>query len=175
MIEQGGKGLNKRLYKTSEGAMVAGVCAGLGEYFGIDVTLIRLGVVILTLMGGSGLLAYIIAAIVIPDKGAMDDRWRPTGDERHYYDKTTIDEGEAADSGWQAAQAGEPLSAKPDRPRSSNNSQALLAYILIGIGSYMLLDKYVNWYRLAYRLRPFWPVALVIVGVVLLVSNTRRS
>lgn len=170
--------MNKRLYKTSEGAMIAGVCAGLAEYLGIDVTLIRLGVVILTLMGGSGLLAYIIAAIVIPDKGAIDDRWRPTGEARHYYDQTTVDEGEA-DSGWQATRADapngcDPAGGKPDRPRSNNN-QALIAYILIGIGSYMLLDKYVNWYRLAYRLRPLWPVALVIVGLILLVNSTRKS
>ncbi len=56
----------KRLYRSSTQKMLAGVCGGIGEYFDIDPTLVRLGFVLFSLMGGSGLLAYIIAAIVIP-------------------------------------------------------------------------------------------------------------
>lgn len=59
---------NKKLYRTDDGKMIAGVCAGLGEYFGIDATIIRLGWVLLTFLGGCGILAYIIALIVIPKK-----------------------------------------------------------------------------------------------------------
>lgn len=47
--------------------MLCGVCGGIAEYFDIDPTLVRLVWVIITLMGGAGILAYIIAAIVIPD------------------------------------------------------------------------------------------------------------
>ncbi|EEX20956.1 PspC domain protein [Blautia hansenii DSM 20583] len=47
--------------------MLAGVCGGIAEYFNIDPTLIRLAWIILTCMGfGTGIIAYIIAAIVIP-------------------------------------------------------------------------------------------------------------
>ncbi len=56
----------KRLYRSSTQKMLAGVCGGIGEYFDIDPTLVRLSFVLFSLMGGSGLLAYIIAAIVIP-------------------------------------------------------------------------------------------------------------
>ncbi len=56
----------KRLYRSNTQKMLAGVCGGIGEYFDIDPTLVRLGFVLFSLMGGSGLLAYIIAAIVIP-------------------------------------------------------------------------------------------------------------
>jgi phage shock protein C len=45
---------------------IDGVCGGIAEYFNVDPTLIRLGVVLLSLMGFSGILAYIIAAIIIP-------------------------------------------------------------------------------------------------------------
>lgn len=55
----------KKLYR-SENKMIAGVCAGIAEYFDIDPTLVRLGWVILSLIGFSGVLAYIIAAIIIP-------------------------------------------------------------------------------------------------------------
>lgn len=57
---------NKKLYKSNQNKMIDGVCGGIAEYFGIDPTLIRLGAVLLTCAGGSGVLAYIIAAVIIP-------------------------------------------------------------------------------------------------------------
>ena len=57
---------NKKLYKSNQNKMIDGVCAGLAEYFGIDPTVVRLGAVLLSLMGFSGVFAYIIAAIIIP-------------------------------------------------------------------------------------------------------------
>lgn len=56
----------KRLYRSRESRMLCGVCAGIAEYFNIDPTLIRLLFVLFGL-SGSGILAYIIAAIIIPD------------------------------------------------------------------------------------------------------------
>ena len=58
--------MGKRLYKSNKDKMVDGVCGGLAEYFGVDPTLIRLAWVLLCAMGGSGVVAYIVAAIVIP-------------------------------------------------------------------------------------------------------------
>ena len=57
----------KKLYRNAENKMLAGVCSGIADYFDIDPTLVRLGWVLFSLLGGSGLLAYIIAAIIIPD------------------------------------------------------------------------------------------------------------
>ena len=56
----------KKLYRSDENKMLAGVCGGIAEYFGVDPTLIRLAWVVFSLLGGSGLLAYILAAIIIP-------------------------------------------------------------------------------------------------------------
>ncbi len=58
--------MKKRLYRSRDNFMIAGVCGGLGEYFDIDPTFIRLLWVLFILAGGSGILAYIIAWIVIP-------------------------------------------------------------------------------------------------------------
>lgn len=58
----------KRLFKSRDNRMVCGVCGGVGEYFNVDPTLIRLVWVLASLFGGSGLLAYIIAAIIIPEE-----------------------------------------------------------------------------------------------------------
>ena len=59
----------KRLYRIREGRVVAGVCAGLAAYFGIDPTLVRLGFALLTIFGGAGVLLYLVAWIVIPEEG----------------------------------------------------------------------------------------------------------
>ena len=56
----------KRLYKARGQRMVCGVCGGVAEYFGIDPTLVRLAFLLLAAGWGSGLLAYIVAAIIIP-------------------------------------------------------------------------------------------------------------
>ena len=56
----------KKLYRSTENKMLAGVCSGIADYFDIDPTLVRLGWVIFCALGGSGVLAYIIAAIVMP-------------------------------------------------------------------------------------------------------------
>ena len=58
--------MDTRLYKSTENKMLDGVCGGIAEYFGIDPTLVRLGWVLFCALGGSGIIAYIIAAIIIP-------------------------------------------------------------------------------------------------------------
>ena len=59
--------VKKSLHKSRDNKMIAGICGGIGEYFNIDPTLIRLGWVLFCAMGGSGIVAYIIAAIFIPE------------------------------------------------------------------------------------------------------------
>lgn len=58
--------MEKRLYKIGPGKMVDGVCGGIAKYFGIDPTLVRLAWVAFCAMGGSGVVLYIVAAIIIP-------------------------------------------------------------------------------------------------------------
>ena len=58
--------MTKKLYRSRTNKMIAGVCAGLGDFLGLDPTLIRLGMVALVLAGGFGGLAYIVAWIIVP-------------------------------------------------------------------------------------------------------------
>lgn len=61
--------MKKKLYKVNEGKKLDGVCAGIAEYADIDPTLVRLGWALVTLFTvGTGLLAYLVCAIVIPRK-----------------------------------------------------------------------------------------------------------
>ena len=57
----------KKLYKSTRDRKLAGVCGGIAEYFNLDPTLVRLGWVVLTMIGGSGILAYVICALIVPD------------------------------------------------------------------------------------------------------------
>lgn len=62
--------MKKQLRRSTENKVIAGVCGGIAEYFDIDPTLIRLAWVLFSALGGSGVLAYIIAAIIIPEAPA---------------------------------------------------------------------------------------------------------
>jgi phage shock protein C len=58
----------KRLYRTYEGRILFGVCSGLGEYFQIDPTIVRILFLILALMAGPGIVLYILLAIFVPNE-----------------------------------------------------------------------------------------------------------
>ena len=58
----------KKLYRSKKDRKLAGVCAGLAEYFGFDPTWARLALLFLVLFCGTGVLAYIICALVIPEQ-----------------------------------------------------------------------------------------------------------
>ena len=59
--------MNKKLYRSSTNKVICDVCGGIGEYFGVDPTIVRL-VWVLLACSGTGLLAYIIAAVVMPQE-----------------------------------------------------------------------------------------------------------
>jgi phage shock protein C len=58
----------KRLLRSRQNRRLAGVCGGIADYFGWDPTLVRAGWVVLTLLGGSGVLLYLILWLVVPDQ-----------------------------------------------------------------------------------------------------------
>lgn len=60
--------MEKKLYRSTTDKKIAGVCGGIAQYFGIDSTIIRLAFVIFCLMGGSGVLVYIICALVMKEE-----------------------------------------------------------------------------------------------------------
>lgn len=59
--------MKKRLYRSRKDKMLAGICDGLAEYFAVDPSLVRIACVLLCLYAGTGLLVYILAAIIIPE------------------------------------------------------------------------------------------------------------
>ena len=63
----------KSLYRSRKNRKIAGVCGGLGEYFNVDPTLVRLAFAALSLAYGGGLLLYVISAILAPDENTQEN------------------------------------------------------------------------------------------------------
>ena len=59
----------KKLYRIEQGKILSGVCGGIGDYFNVDHSIIRLAMVAFTIMSvGTGIFAYLIASIIVPSK-----------------------------------------------------------------------------------------------------------
>jgi phage shock protein C len=69
MDENNGSGGKRLLLRPRKGRLVAGVCVGLADYFGVDVNLVRLGFGVFTVFWGLGLLIYGLAWLVLPEDG----------------------------------------------------------------------------------------------------------
>lgn len=65
--------VEKRLYRSKKDRIIAGVCGGLGEYLGIDPTIVRVIWLLFVFMGGMGVLAYIICWVVIPENPSQKE------------------------------------------------------------------------------------------------------
>lgn len=70
----------KKMYRNPDGKVIAGVSSGVATYFGVDVVVIRVLFVIFTFLGGSGLLAYIILWIILPEAKSITDKVQMQGD-----------------------------------------------------------------------------------------------
>ncbi|WP_238626279.1 PspC domain-containing protein [Aggregatilinea lenta] len=64
----------KRLYRSRDERMFAGVCGGVAEYLEVDPTIVRLVFVALTLLGGPGLIVYIVLMLIVPERPSMPQK-----------------------------------------------------------------------------------------------------
>lgn len=75
----------KRLYRSTQDRMFAGVCGGIAEYLDVDPTLVRLVFVALTLMGGPGFIIYIVLMLIVPEDPGLE--WKRKRDEMYMDDE----------------------------------------------------------------------------------------
>ncbi|QOX65218.1 PspC domain-containing protein [Anoxybacterium hadale] len=120
--------MERKLYKSSNDKVLAGVCGGIGEYFAIDSVIVRLLWVVFTLMGGAGLIAYIIAAIIMPENypGAA------------YRDVSRDYERDGSD-----AENYRPMDYDPQSGRGRGNGTIVLGIIFLLLGGSVLLKNFV--------------------------------
>lgn len=63
------KSSRKQLRRTREGRILAGVCSGAAEYLGVDANILRLGLAVFSVFGGSGIALYVLAWLLMPEEG----------------------------------------------------------------------------------------------------------
>ena len=66
--------MDEKLYRPVDDRIIAGVCSGVARYLGLDPTLVRLGWVLVALVGGSGVVPYVVAWAIVPDAHGARDR-----------------------------------------------------------------------------------------------------
>jgi phage shock protein C len=149
----------KRLVRSRSNLMIGGVCGGLGAYFGIDPTLVRLFFVLLAFAEGIGFLIYFIMWIVVP----REDRIEEVSFETNV--RANVDE-----IAVRARQMGDDL----QRGFSGSTQQlsVILGGALIILGVIFLLDN-LNFVWFSTLRSLFWPAVLIVSGAFLLVRYAR--
>ncbi len=144
--------------------MIAGVSGGIAEYFDIDSTLVRLLTVLVVLLGGAGVVAYIIAWIVIPKNPEQisDEVFEERENIKEKIKKGTKNVIEEVKVHFE--------SEEPSH-KSEKNRRILGGIIVIAIGLIFLLNSllpWVGWGRL-------WPVILIAVGITIMIQAFKKK
>ena len=153
--------MNRRLYRSRRDSVLGGVAGGVAEYLDVDPSIVRIIWAILAIVtGGLFLLLYIVMWIVVPE--SSDFGAAPPGPGMAGPPPAAPAEPGAAAPAW----SGEP----PRHRAGSSNGALIFGLILIGAGVWFLIDDYLP----GFDRRFVWPVALVVVGLVLLLVAMRR-
>lgn len=144
----------KRLYRSRTDAVLGGVCGGLGDYFSIDSSVVRVVFVILSVLTGFGVLAYLALWLLIPEEGRkaddLPDRVRDAAEE-------IADRARSIGSDFRRSSSG--------RHRSAAFAVGI-ALVIIGL-SFLLHNLGVTWMRW-FGLRMLWPVFPILIGLAFL-------
>lgn len=138
----------KGLFRSTTNKIIAGVCGGLGEFFEIDPTIVRVVFILITVFGGSGILIYLILWLIIPKHISASEP------------KENLKAG--AQEIRQAAQN----FASQIRLKGNQNSRQWLGIMILIFGLIFLLQNfgfydYINFNRL-------WPIFLIVIGLLIL-------
>lgn len=151
--------MEKKLQRNEQDKMLAGVCAGLADYFDVDVTWIRIAFVVAVLAGFSGVLAYIILWIAVPAKPYYPGKF--TADYRVYEDRP------AQDYTYQ-----EP-GARPAKTKN-RNGRVVFGLLLILFGGFFLLDEF-NFIPYWFDFGRLWPLVFIIPGILMIARAGRKE
>ncbi|MEO8795230.1 MAG: PspC domain-containing protein [Daejeonella sp.] len=155
--------MEKKLNRNEQEKMVAGVCAGLAEYFDIDVTWVRIAFVVLTLAGFSGVLAYIVLWIAVPAKPFDYNSYRT--DYRVYEDaKTGAPDYVAAD---------QPYTKEKFKSRKSGNGRMIVGLMLLLFGGFFLMDEF-NIIPYWFDFEKLWPLVFIIPGILMIAKAGKQ-
>jgi len=160
--------MKNRLYRSRVKRVFGGVAGGLAEYMNLDPILVRVLFIIIAAVNGIGVLLYIIMWIVVPEA--------PLEYEFPNYKKSDSEpgkDGEAANSANSDTTASEMFSGTENNEvqSKSTNSRLIIGVILIGFGTFFLLDNFFPFFDF----EDIFPLALVVIGVALLWNSLHKK
>ncbi len=133
----------KKLYRSSQDVVIAGVCGGLADYLGVDSIIVRLLFAALVFGGGSGIIIYIILALVLPKEeivsmGQIEGKEIKKNEINKAYDNNDRDQ------------------------------HSLVGWVIVGIGAVWLVNQLMpGWFRWDL----VWPVGGILLGIYLLMRK----
>lgn len=160
--------MEKRLYRSRDDRMIAGVCGGVAKYFDMDPTIVRIIFVLLIFANGLGILAYIIMAIVVPLEGSKVSEPKEAIKENVEEIKET-----ATELGHEIRSTFTGEETKPEEEsKIHQRRRSLFGIILIVLGVLFLMGSLnlFPWFHWGY----LWPLILVAVGLIIIFSARRR-
>lgn len=138
--------MKKKLYRSSRGKVIAGVCTGLGEYFEIDPVLIRALFIIALFSGGIGVTLYFVLWIIMPSEETVFSSHPPT--EPSEFSETD------------------------ERVFSEKHKGAVLTgLVLVGVGIFFLIREFFPMFSFKY----VFPMALIAIGAVIVFTALRKN
>lgn len=151
----------KKLYRSVTDKMLGGVCGGLAEYFEIDPVIVRLIFVLAVIFGGSGILAYIILWIIIPQKPYIITPFNQNN-------PTPSDSGDTSEE-KKTENQNFTMNASLENKESKKSIYA--GAFLILLGGIFLLDNFVP----RFDFGDFWPVILIGIGIAIILNARNKT
>lgn len=175
--------MEKKLYRDEFHKKLGGVCAGLAEYFTVDVAIVRVLFVLACILHGGGLIVYIVLWIALPKKpyAYFDPTVDYTVPPQNAGDQATAQTGATGSSSFgNSTYQGTPYGGTPfpnppfqPQPRSTSMFSIIVGVILVVVGGSILLDNFniiPDW-----DLEHLWPIILITVGCVFMISGEKKK
>ena len=168
--------MEKRLYKSSTDKMISGVCGGIAEYLDVDPVLIRVVAVISIFFGGAGIIAYIVAAIIMPtrEEAFRKNSSEPVYDRKYSQESATVNKEESSTENpsettqsqkkWDDGNEG-----KSERSQKTNRDfRILFGLCLIGLGTFFVLRQFIYWLNFSFVIA----LVFIIMGLYLILKRS---
>ncbi|MHB8075094.1 PspC domain-containing protein [Desulfosporosinus fructosivorans] len=158
--------MTERLYRSGREKMIGGVCGGLADYFSVDVTLVRLIVIVATFAGGVGFLAYLAAWVIVPVNpaelvGQTDHRGLDRGEVVNGKVSDVNDKGIYLQKEYE----------KPEMQEDHGNRSKMAGGILVALGAYFLFERFFPYW---FDMGKMWPLLLIIIGLAIIYRGGRK-
>lgn len=147
--------MEKRLYRSRDKKIVAGIAGGLGDYLDVDPVIIRIIIVLITIFHGIGIFIYIIMWIVIPEEDSQKSVKSLYSEDTQQTNEDNFSEGKDTTS----------------KPEKSSNGRIIFGLILILIGLIFLFERFIPFIDFEF----IFAIGLVILGLALIFNFFNKS